>query len=157
MKIKHLLFVIAGSLMIRGNAYSQDKSFQLEGVWEVTSYKFFGISAMDDPIANEWLGKKAIIKEELYFQYHMIDTYKELFKDDSNCNFRIGQVRELVSAEEYASSCNTTMKDLDIKKEELLMIHTTCANTPFREIVVLSDMKIMISWDGVIFILTRRM
>lgn len=68
--------------MTCGTIYSQDKIFRLEGVWEVTAYKFCGISAMDDSVANEWLGKKAIIKEELYFQYHMIENYKEAFKEN---------------------------------------------------------------------------
>jgi hypothetical protein len=115
------------------------------------------ISAMDDTIATQWLGKKAIIKEQLYFEYYKIPNYKDIFKDNHHCNFRTGQTREKISTNKYFldNYPKTTSGQLGITQKEILVIHTKCTGTPFDEIVTLTDNQIMILWDGTFFFLRR--
>ena len=73
-----LIFLLAFSL----NTFSQKNDFNIHGVWYVTDYNIQGISAMDTLMANEWLGKRAIIKEDLYFEYSKIKHYSSIFKNN---------------------------------------------------------------------------
>lgn len=151
-----LLFFIGLTVASFTVLNSQTEKFKLEGVWVAEKYKFSNISAMDDTTARQWIEKKAIIKEQLYFEYYKIQTYNDIFKDKNYCNFRVGQKREMVSPDKYFSdNYKMTPAKLGITQKEILVIHTNCNGTPFDEIVILKDNEIMICWDGVFFFLTR--
>ena len=113
------------------------------------------MSAMDEEMALEWMGKKAIIDKQLYFEYQNIKSYKKIFEGDSFCAYRKGWTKEKVLTDSYFSDYGITAGELGIDQNEILIIHTPCAGTPFQDIVVKSDDEIIVSWDGVFFFLTR--
>lgn len=153
-----LLFSIALIILSFSGLRSQTDKFILEGVWVVDNYKFMDISAMDDSIATQWLGKKAVIKEQLYFEYSKISNYRDIFKDNNFCNFRTHQMREKILTEKYFLDNYPKMssRQLGINQNKITVIYTKCTGTPFSEIVILTDKQIMICWDGTFFFLGRQ-
>ena len=121
----------------------------------MSNYGFADISAMEEEMALEWMGKKAIIDKQLYFEYQNIKSYKNIFEDDSFCTYSKGWTKEKVLTDSYCSDYGITAGELGIDQNEILIIHTSCAGTPFQDIVVKSDDEIIVSWDGVFFFLTR--
>jgi hypothetical protein len=131
-------------------------AFELKDEWIVSNYGFADMSAMDEEMALEWMGKKAIIDKQLYFEYQNIKSYKNIFEDDSFCTYSKGWTKEKVLTDSYCSNYGITAGELGIDQNEILIIHTSCAGTPFQDIVVKSDDEIIVSWDGVFFFLTRQ-
>ena len=142
-------------LTIYSDYFSQSDNFNLQGIWETNSSHFSSISAMNEKSAQEWIGKKAIIKDNLYFEYAKIDDYKEIFKDNYYCNFLKGKENKLVRTDTYISQFKITASDLGLVRDEVLIIHTPCEQTPFSEIIVKSNDEIIIHWDGVFFTMKR--
>ena len=147
-------FILLGlTILLFQNCHSLAYSFKDE--WTVSDFEFANMSAMDEEMALEWMGKKAIIDKQLYFEYQNIKSYKKIFEGDSFCAYRKGWTKEKVLTDSYFSDYGITAGELGIDQNEILIIHTPCAGTPFQDIVVKSDDEIIVSWDGVFFILTR--
>lgn len=157
LNLRFLFFIVLIIVPLLG-LHSQTDKFKLEGVWVVDNYKFMNISAMDDTIATQWLGKKAVIKEQLYFEYSKISNYSDVFKNNNFCNFRTDQMREKILTEKYFLDNYPKMssRQLGINQNQIIVIHTKCTGTPFAEIVILTDKQIMICWDGTFFFLRRQ-
>jgi len=147
-------FILLGlTILLFQNCHSLAYSFKDE--WTVSDFEFANMSAMDEEMALEWMGKKAIIDKQLYFEYQNIKSYKKIFEGDSFCAYRKGWTKEKVLTDSYFSDYGITAGELGIDQNEILIIHTPCAGTPFQDIVVKSDDEIIVSWDGVFFFLTR--
>lgn len=147
-------FILLGlTILLFQNCHSLAYTFEDE--WTVSDFEFANMSAMDEEMALEWMGKKAIIDKQLYFEYQNIKSYKNIFEDDSFCTYSKGWTKEKVLTDSYFSDYGITAGELGIDQNEILIIHTSCAGTPFQDIVVKSDDEIIVSWDGVFFFLTR--
>ena len=147
-------FILLGlTILLFQNCHSLAYTFEDE--WTVSDFEFANMSAMDEEMALEWMGKKAIIDKQLYFEYQNIKSYKKIFEGDSFCAYRKGWTKEKVLTDSYFSDYGITAGELGIDQNEILIIHTPCAGTPFQDIVVKSDDEIIVSWDGVFFFLTR--
>ena len=147
-------FILLGlTILLFQNCHSLAYTFEDE--WTVSDFEFANMSAMDEEMALEWMGKKAIIDKQLYFEYQNIKSYKKIFEGDSFCTYSKGWTKEKVLTDSYFSDYGITAGELGIDQNEILIIHTPCAGTPFQDIVVKSDDEIIVSWDGVFFILTR--
>ena len=147
-------FILLGlTILLFQNCHSLAYSFKDE--WTVSDFEFANMSAMDEEMALEWMGKKAIIDKQLYFEYQNIKSYKKIFEGDSFCAYRKGWTKEKVLTDSYFSDYGITAGEFGIDQNEILIIHTPCAGTPFQDIVVKSDDEIIVSWDGVFFFLTR--
>ena len=148
-------FILLGlTILLFQNCHSLAYSFKDE--WTVSDFEFANMSAMDEEMALEWMGKKAIIDKQLYFEYQNIKSYKKIFEGDSFCAYRKGWTKEKVLTDSYFYDYGITAGELGIDQNEILIIHTSCAGTPFQDIVVKSDDEIIVSWDGVFFFLTRQ-
>jgi hypothetical protein len=147
-------FILLGlTILLFQNCHSLDYSFEDE--WTVSDFEFANMSAMDEEMALEWMGKKAIINKQLYFEYKNIKSYKNIFEGDSFCTYRKGWTKEKVFTDSFLSDYGITASELGIDQNEILIIHTSCSGTPFQDILIKSDDEIIVSWDGVFFILTR--
>ena len=147
-------FILLGlTILLFQNCHSLAYTFEDE--WTVSDFEFANMSAMDEEMALEWMGKKAIIDKQLYFEYQNIKSYKKIFEGDSFCAYRKGWTKEKILTDSYFSDYGITAGELGIDQNEILIIHTPCAGTPFQDIVVKSDDEIIVSWDGVFFFLTR--
>ena len=147
-------FILLGlTILLLQNCHSLAYTFEDE--WTVSDFEFANMSAMDEEMALEWIGKKAIIDKQLYFEYQNIKSYKKIFEGDSFCAYRKGWTKEKILTDSYFSDYGITAGELWIDQNEILIIHTPCAGTPFQDIVVKSDDEIIVSWDGVFFFLTR--
>jgi len=136
-------------------ALSKTDNLTLDGVWVVDKYVFANISGMDDTIAAQWMGKKAIINEQLSFEYSEIPNYASIFKGNKNCDFRTQQKKERVDTDKYFSNDINIAHRLGILQKEILIIQTKCKETPFQEIIKLTSNQIIIRWDGTFFFLTK--
>ncbi|MDC1370438.1 hypothetical protein N8289_01220 [Flavobacteriales bacterium] len=137
-------------------AQTEFENFDLKGTWTIISSKSAGISAMTDKAANQWLGKKATFKSFLEFEFHLIESYKELFKNSKKLDYKANQSREIVNSSDYFYEMwRTNIKSLEIPNKKILIIETECFETPFSEIIVISRDEIMIRWDGEFFIMNR--
>lgn len=156
-KMKTLTFILTLALLSLSTktVYAQSENFTLASTWEVVEFNFAAFSAMDKNLAQEWIGKKAVIKRLLYFEYNEIKSYLDLFENYSYCNFRHDQNRESVLTQEYFNNFNIDPQNLGVTQEELLIIHTICRGTPFQDIIVKSSNEIIIFWDGTFFTLKR--
>ena len=147
-------FILLGlTILLFQNCHSLAYSFKDE--WTVSDFEFANMSAMDEEMALEWMGKKAIIDKQLYFEYQNIKSYKKIFEGDIFCTYSKGWTKEKVLTDSYFSDYGITAGELGIDQNEILIIHTPCAGTPFQDILIKSDDEIIVSWDGVFFILTR--
>ena len=147
-------FILLGlTILLFQNCHSLAYSFEDE--WTVSDFEFANMSAMDEEMALEWMGKKAIINNQLYFEYKNITSYKNIFEGDSFCTYRKGWTKEKVFTDSFLSDYGITASELGIDQNEILIIHTSCSGTPFEDILIKSDDEIIVSWDGVFFILTR--
>ena len=147
-------FILLGlTILLFQNCHSLAYSFEDE--WTVSDFEFANMSAMDEEMALEWMGKKAIINKQLYFEYKNIKSYKNIFEGDSFCTYRKGWTKEKVFTDSFLSDYGITASELGIDQNEILIIHTSCSGTPFQDILIKSDDEIIVSWDGVFFILTR--
>ena len=131
-------------------------TFKLKDEWSITNYRFADISAMDEEMALEWIGKKAIINKQLYFEYQDIKSYKNIFKGDSFCAYRKSWTKEKVSTDSFLRYYRISAGELGMNRNEILIIHTACSGSPFHDIIVKSNNEIIVSWDGVFFTLTRK-
>ncbi|MAZ96190.1 MAG: hypothetical protein CMP53_01555 [Flavobacteriales bacterium] len=147
-------FILLGlTILLFQNCHSLAYTFEDE--WTVSDFEFANMSAMDEEMALEWMGKKAIINKQLYFEYKNIKSYKNIFEGDSFCTYRKGWTKEKVFTDSFLSDYGITASELGIDQNEILIIHTSCSGTPFQDILIKSDDEIIVSWDGVFFILTR--
>ena len=147
-------FILLGlTILLFQNCHSLAYSFEDE--WTVSDFEFANMSAMDEEMALEWMGKKAIINKQLYFEYKNIKSYKNISEGDSFCTYRKGWTKEKVFTDSFLSDYGITASELGIDQNEILIIHTSCSGTPFQDILIKSDDEIIVSWDGVFFILTR--
>lgn len=119
-------------------------AFELKDEWIVSTYGFADMSAMDEEMASEWIGKNAIIDKQLYFDYQKIKSYKNIFEGDSFCTYNKGWTKEKVLADSYLTDYGITAGELGIDQNEILIFHTPCSGTPFQDIVVKSDDEIIV-------------
>ena len=88
-------FILLGlTILLFQNCHSLAYSFKDE--WTVSDFEFANMSAMDEEMALEWMGKKAIIDKQLYFEYQNIKSYKKIFEGDSFCTYSKGWTKEKV-------------------------------------------------------------
>ena len=131
--------------------------FELKDEWIVSNFGFADISAMEEEMALEWMGKRqSLISNCISNIKTSRVTVKNIFEDDSFCTYSKGWTKEKVLTDSYCSDYGITAGELGIDQNEILIIHTSCAGTPFQDIVVKSDDEIIVSWDGVFFFLTRQ-
>ena len=73
-------FILLGlTILLFQNCHSL--AFELKDEWIVSNYGFADISAMEEEMALEWMGKKAIIDKQLYFEYQTNDQWHFPFVD----------------------------------------------------------------------------
>lgn len=140
-----------------GQTQGNTKDFHLQGSWTVTKYIFADISAMTDKIAKEWLGKKATVEKVIHFPYYDIPSYKDIF-DQTYCGYidnRRLYPDTIVSTEKHFQQFKINYHSLGINKNNILLVRTACADTPFKEIIIKNDSELIIYWDGTFFVLTR--
>jgi len=53
-----------------------NKKVTLDGKWRVTKYVFSDISAMDEKVASEWVGKVIEFSQVVVFPFSTIPSYK---------------------------------------------------------------------------------
>jgi hypothetical protein len=152
-KILQQVVLLSLTILLLQNCHSL--AFELKDEWIVSDYGFADMSAMEEEMALEWMGKKAIIDKQLYFEYQKIKSYKNIFEGDSFCTYNKGWSKEKVFTDSFLSDYGITAGELGIDQNEILIIHTSCSGTPFQDIVVKSNDEIIVSWDGVFFFLTR--
>jgi|GEM_PF-5432503 len=151
------IFIFFITTLLHGQTKSKD-DFKLKGVWTVTKYTFCDISAMDDKIAQEWIGKKATVLKVIHFPYYNIPSYKDIFKNDCYCGYIDSRhlcPDTVISTEKYFSSYKINYSELGIKGKTIRLVRMLCKETPFGEVIVKNDNEIIIYWDGVFFTLTR--
>lgn len=153
-KILKQVLLLPLTFLLFQNCHS--RAFQLKDEWTVTDYRFANISAMDEELVLEWIGKKAIVNKQLYFEYQNIKSYKKIFEGDSFCAYRKGWTKEKVSKDWFSRYYGISVGELGINQNEILIIHTACSGSPFHDIIIKSNDQIIVSWDGVFFTLTRK-
>ncbi len=95
-------FILLGlTILLFQNCHSLAYTFEDE--WTVSDFEFANMSAMDEEMALEWMGKKAIINKQLYFEYKNIKSYKNIFEGDSFCTYRKGWTKEKVFTDSFLS------------------------------------------------------
>ncbi len=134
---------------------TKTNNFKLNGLWRVDRYILAEISAMDDKMAIQWIGKKAIINRYLYFEYSKIPDYKEVFNENATCNLKIEQIRNSVPSDDYFFENHKSNTNLGLTQKAISIIKTNCKGTPFEEIIMLTPTQIIIQWDGAFFFLTK--
>ena len=109
---------------------------------------------------DEWVGKKATIDDKIHFEYDKINSYREAFDGTDSCDFFDDQKRRWVDNKptfcyNLSPYYKVPFDKLGIRGKRVLVIETTCRETPFSEIFVKSHDSMVISWDGVYFTLNR--
>jgi hypothetical protein len=127
----------------------------LKGIWTIKRYYLSDISAMDEKMASEWLNKSLIIDDKLYFDFQKLASYKDIFKNENECNFRNIDKPEIVAVNKYFDTIRDPLSELKINKSTINIYKTTCNDNPFSEFVINENNEIIIRLDGAFFILIK--
>ena len=114
---------------------------RLAGRWQIVKYEFAPISAMDKSQADTWLNKSAEIK-----------TGSVTF-DGKTCAVSQFDLSNIDTSKYFLVEFKTDPTKIGIKEPRVIVAGTGCANTPFRNIMQLTDTSIVFFWDGVFFFL----
>ncbi len=131
------------------------KTISIKGIWTIKKYYFSDISAMDERMANEWLNKQVQIDNKLYFDFQKINSYKDDFKNENDCDIQNADKPEVVSTGIYFDSIRDPLAELKIIGSTINIYRTACQDNPFSELVINEDKEIVFKWDGVFFIMVK--
>jgi len=146
--------VITSKQGTASKSVAEDESIM--GTWIIRKYYFTTISAMDDKTAAEWLNKKATITDKLHFEYDQIPTYKEIFKDATDCSIVNPENPEIKTEEKYFGDQQLPPELVESKATIVKSYSTNCTDTPFGVFGITEKNEMIIEWDGAIFILNKK-
>lgn len=132
------------------------KKQSITGVWIIKKFYFSDISAMDEKTASEWLNQTLIIDDKIHFDFEKIGIYKEVFKDESECEIINLNKPEIIKSSDYFDAIRSPLADLRINETSIKIFKTKCKDNPFSEFVLTENNDIIINWDGAFFVLTRK-
>ena len=104
----------------------------IAGTWTIKKYYFSDISAMDEKMASEWLDKTLIIDSNTHFNFENIQTYKEVFRNENDCEIINIEKPEIVKPSDYFDMNRDPVSDLNIKGM-IKIFRTKCKDNPFSE------------------------
>ncbi len=128
--------------------------FTIKGTYKITSYVFAEVSAMDDEKAKEWLGKELVIDELFHFNFNEVESYKDLSPDKNECKCTNLMDPYSVAAEKFYDE-QVSLKELNVTEQELTIYESECTDYPLQKVALTNDHRLIFSWDGVYFILTK--
>ncbi|MEI8197103.1 MAG: hypothetical protein WCI73_14490 [Phycisphaerae bacterium] len=117
---------------------------EIFGKWTITGFKFGGISALGEPEARQMVGKVAVI------------TAHEITFDGTTSPLTRLETHRADAADYFADGYRTTPETVGIMAKDVRIVTTDCSLAPFSEFIQLSDARLMVSIEGVFFILARK-
>lgn len=127
----------------------------ITGIWTIKQFYFAQISAMDEKTASEWLNKDLIINSKTHFNFDKIKAYKNVFKDENECEIINIKSPEITKPSNYFDTIRDPLSDLKINGV-IKIFKTKCKDNPFSEFVLTENNRIIIHWDGVFFVLVKK-
>ena len=117
------------------------------GLWKVLDHRFGKISALDSAAAEAWHGETAEFSSE-------IARFMDFVCRDPKYSRR-----EFAASEYLADQYRADSRSVGIDSTSLEVVEILCAgepwNAPGATLLLVSDSRLLLPWDGVFFILER--
>lgn len=112
------------------------------GRWQITRWSFAAISAMDKSQADAWLNKVADI------------STTRLAFDGKTCQVTTASSAKATSSDYFIAGFKTKPTDIGVMQDNVDVVNTNCAGTPFAQFAQLNATTLVIAWDGVFFFMS---
>jgi hypothetical protein len=131
------------------------KESEVKGTWVIRAYYFGEISAMDEKTAKEWMDRKLVIADKLYFDFDQVRSYREEFRGQLECDVMNIDSPEIILASEHFDPERPLFSDLKLDSSMIKVYKTSCPEHPFSEFILTGKSELIFTWDGAFFVLNK--